>query len=66
MVTLEELFEFTNESQSYVLCNASNGDELGRYDSKEDIPEEYKECFVMDQSAYHSELWVDLVLEEEN
>ena len=62
MVTLAELMEITNVSQKYVLCDADGPEEIGRYDSKEDIPEEYYNCLVMDQSAYHSELWVDIQL----
>lgn len=62
MVTLAELMEITNVSQCYVLCDADSAEELGRYDSREDIPEEYNDCLVMDQSAYHSELWVDIQL----
>ena len=59
MITLEELLEVVNDSQVVVLCNA-NGEEYDKYFDKRDVNEEFYPYLVMDVSAYHDELWIDI------
>lgn len=62
MVTLAELLEVARKYHNYVLCNNDDEQELGRYNSREDIPKEYTDCLVMEQSTHYNDLWINIQL----
>lgn len=60
MYTLNEYFEETKRKGKIILHDAESNEEIGQYTCKEDIPEEYLECLVMDQKPYYNEMHIDI------
>lgn len=65
-MTLYDLIQCINDGMSIHLYDSGTGDSIGIYEGKEDIPEEYEDCDVVDifgESA--STICIEIETEEE-